>query len=269
MSAYQHRLSQYPSHFVKLFWFSCLLVLFVQLSGCASIMPSSRRSKDGPPPFPVDMSQVKDCVPKPEPKSKYGNPSSYVVWGKRYYVMKSSRGYCECGTASWYGMAFHQRRTSSGERFDTTTMTAAHKTLPLPTYVQVTNLENGRQAIVKVNDRGPFHDDRIIDLSYVAAVKLGVYPKGTARVRVRAIDPYEWQHRCCHRARSKHCASTRRVQHGVRATHHADYATAGSFKSEQAAFRKAQQLQADRHVKTRVIKECTSQGSRYIVQYKK
>ncbi|MBI5448173.1 MAG: septal ring lytic transglycosylase RlpA family protein [Gammaproteobacteria bacterium] len=188
---------------------ACLLGIVIQLSGCAGM---HRRSKDGPPPFPVDMSKVKECVPKVEPKSRCGNPSSYVVWGKRYYVMDSSEGYCERGIASWYGMAFHQRRTSSGERFDTTTMTAAHKTLPLPTYVEVTNLNNGRRVIVKVNDRGPFCDSRIIDLSYVAAVKLGVYPRGTARVQVRAIDPKEWH---CYRNPSREV-----VCHPHRSSHH-------------------------------------------------
>lgn len=165
---------------------SCLIFIFLQFSACST---GHRLAKDGPPPFPVDVSKIRDAVPRCEPKSRYGNNPSYVVWGKRYYVMPSSKGYCETGVASWYGMAFHQRKTSSGERFSTLEMTAAHKSLPLPTYVEVTNLENGKTVIVKVNDRGPFYDDRIIDLSYVAAVKLGVFPKGTAKVRVKAIDP--------------------------------------------------------------------------------
>ena len=101
-----------------------------------------------------------------EPKSRYGNPESYVVFGKRYYVKDSSKGYVETGIASWYGTKFHGRRTSSGETYDMYAMTAAHKTLPLPTYVEVTNLNNGRSIIVKVNDRGRFHEIRIIDLSY-------------------------------------------------------------------------------------------------------
>lgn len=182
--------------FIVFFFF-----LLVELSGCTSMQRSGGK-KDGPPPFPVDMSKVKEPIPRCEKKSRCGNSPSYVVFGQRYYVMENSRGYCERGVASWYGMKFHQRRTSNGERFDTTTMTAAHKTLPLPTYVWVTNLDNGRRVIVKVNDRGPFCDDRIIDLSYVAAVKLGVYPKGTAHVEVKAIDPVAY-HRCVSRKSSR------------------------------------------------------------------
>lgn len=109
--------------------------------------------------------------------------------GKRYSVMPSSRGYLEQGIASWYGTKFHGRSTSSGEPYDMYAMTAAHKSLPLPTYVEVTNLRNGRHTIVKVNDRGPFHGNRIIDLSYAAATKLGIIGHGTGLVEVRAIDP--------------------------------------------------------------------------------
>jgi rare lipoprotein A len=112
-----------------------------------------------------------------------------VVFGKRYHTKRSSAGHVERGLASWYGKQFHGRKTSSGERYDMYAMTAAHKTLPLPTYVRVTNLENGRSAVVKVNDRGPFHGPRVIDLSYSAAKKLGVVKKGTAMVEVRALDP--------------------------------------------------------------------------------
>lgn len=130
-----------------------------------------------------------DAVPRVEPKARYGNMASYVVFGKTYYPKKSSRGYVERGIASWYGPKFHGRKTSSGEAYDMHQMTAAHKTLPLPSYVLVKNLENGRNAIVKVNDRGPFVGGRIIDLSYAAAKKLGVDQKGTARVEVVSIDP--------------------------------------------------------------------------------
>lgn len=124
-----------------------------------------------------------------EPYSKYGNPPFYKVGGQRYYTRSNSQGYRERGIASWYGSKFHGRRTSSGEIYDMYAMTAAHRTLPLPSYVMVTNLDNGRQVIVRVNDRGPFHSDRIIDLSYAAAVKLGLVQSGTARVEVRAINP--------------------------------------------------------------------------------
>lgn len=129
----------------------------------------------------------KEPVPKKEPLSRYGNPTEYYVDGHTYEVMKSSTGYKTRGIASWYGTKFHKQRTSSGEPYDMYVMTAAHKTLPLPTYVKVKNLSNGREAIVKVNDRGPFHADRVIDLSYAAALKLGVFPKGTAPVEIETL----------------------------------------------------------------------------------
>jgi rare lipoprotein A len=143
---------------------------------------------DDAPPNPRDVSGIPNAVPRNEPLSRYGNPASYVVYGKRYHTLSSSKGYQEQGLASWYGTKFHGKRTSSGEPYDLYGMTAAHKTLPLPTYVEVTNLGNDRSVIVKVNDRGPFHGDRLIDLSYAAAVKLKIVGNGTERVEVRAID---------------------------------------------------------------------------------
>ena len=124
-----------------------------------------------------------------EPRARYGNPPFYDVFGKRYYVLSSSVGYWERGVASWYGPGFHKERTSTGEPYDMYGMTAAHKTLPLPAYVRVTNLQNGRSIVVRVNDRGPFVGNRIIDLSYTAAAKLDMLRNGTAMVEVRAIDP--------------------------------------------------------------------------------
>ncbi|MDP6435633.1 MAG: septal ring lytic transglycosylase RlpA family protein [Gammaproteobacteria bacterium] len=120
-------------------------------------------------------------------RSKQGNPPFYEVYGKRYSVMKSSGGYRERGTASWYGKKFHGRSTSSGERYDMHKMTAAHKTLPLPTNVRVTNLANGRSIVVRVNDRGPFVKNRLIDLSYAAARKLDIIANGTGYVEVVAL----------------------------------------------------------------------------------
>ncbi|MCF6210497.1 MAG: septal ring lytic transglycosylase RlpA family protein [Gammaproteobacteria bacterium] len=158
-------------------------VIALLLSACGS-----REIQDGAPDRHVDASGTADAVPRIEPYSKYGNPRSYQVAGKTYYVLDDHRGYQQQGQASWYGTKFHGRRTSSGEPYDMYAMTAAHKTLPIPSYVEVTNLENGRKAILRVNDRGPFIAGRIIDLSYVAAKKLGVYTAGTARVNVRAID---------------------------------------------------------------------------------
>jgi len=135
------------------------------------------------------LASVPDAVPVQEERSRYGNPTEYEVMGRTYRVMGTSSGYEAEGMASWYGPDFQGRRTSSGEPYDMYAMTAAHPTLPLPTYVEVTNVENGRTVVVRVNDRGPFHPDRIIDLSYVAAWKLGMVGHGTARVRVRALEP--------------------------------------------------------------------------------
>lgn len=141
------------------------------------------------PPPPLDVLSTPDAIPRVEPRSRSGNPPFYDVFGKRYYVMASNVGYVERGVASWYGPGFHAVRTSAGEPYDMYGMTAAHKTLPLPTYVRVTNLENNRSVVVRVNDRGPFVGARIIDLSYTAAAKLDMLRRGTAFVEVRAIDP--------------------------------------------------------------------------------
>lgn len=166
--------------------YNTFLIVFVTfiLISCAH----TTSHKDGPPLHDIDVSHIPNAVPSNEPKSKYGNPVSYLVKGKRYYTRNTSKGFKQTGIASWYGTLFDKKRTSSGEPYDMFAMTAAHKTLPLPTYLKVTNLENGRQVIVKVNDRGPFHNDRILDLSYTAAKKLGVYPEGTAKVLIEAID---------------------------------------------------------------------------------
>lgn len=174
------------NHLVSILCFLMLMSLLL-LSGCSTIS-----HRDGPPPYPVDESKIPDAVPKKEALSKYGNYKTYHVFGKSYHTMASSKNYEEQGIASWYGTKFHSVRTSSGERYNMLAMTAAHKTLPLPTYVQVTNLANGKKVVVKVNDRGPFEGNRLIDLSYVAAKKLGMIGHGTAHVDVKAIDPAEY-----------------------------------------------------------------------------
>ncbi|MDZ7803897.1 septal ring lytic transglycosylase RlpA family protein [Thiohalophilus sp.] len=167
-----------------------LIVCAALLAACAGGSNSRYAMQhDSAPDDDFDASRIPDAVPRVEPRSRYGNPDSYVVRGRRYHVKTSSQGYVERGHASWYGKKFHGHRTSSGETYDMYAMTAAHKTLPLPTYAEVTNLDNGRKIIVKINDRGPFHPGRIIDLSYAAAKKLGMTGKGTAPVQVRAIDP--------------------------------------------------------------------------------
>lgn len=170
--------------------FLCLFTVFFLLSSCSSHI----KRQDGAPNFYVDETKIPNAVPKVEPRAKYGNMAFYNVFGKRYYVMRSSKNYQAIGVASWYGTKFHAQRTSSGERYNMLAMTAAHKTLPLPTYVEVTNLKNHRQIIVKVNDRGPFESNRLIDLSYVAAKKLGMLGHGTTMVQVKAINPLTYNH---------------------------------------------------------------------------
>jgi rare lipoprotein A len=163
--------------------------LFIIVGICFTLFACSMigDKQDSAPVRKPDVSNIPDAIPHDEPRSKYGNPAHYEVFGKRYYTLNTSRGYRENGVASWYGTKFHGKRTSSGETYDMYAMTAAHKTLPLPSYVEVTNLNNGRMVIVKVNDRGPFHDNRLIDLSYSAATKLGIIGQGTGMVEVRAI----------------------------------------------------------------------------------
>ena len=165
-------------------------IIVLLMTGCSS----SRYSQyhDSAPSGDIDTRHIANAIPRAEPRSKYGNSPSYVVHGKRYYVMQDSRNYVERGIASWYGKKFHGHRTSSGETYDMYKMSAAHKTLPLPSYVEVRHLKNGRKIIVRVNDRGPFHDNRVIDLSYAAAKKLGITTQGTGAVEIRAIDPYEY-----------------------------------------------------------------------------
>ncbi|WP_081624472.1 septal ring lytic transglycosylase RlpA family protein [Thioalkalivibrio sp. AKL7] len=138
---------------------------------------------------PQDLALIPEPEPRNEPPSRYGNPSEYEVFGQRYRTLRTSDGFEEEGIASWYGTKFHGRRTSSGEPYDMYAMTAAHKSLPLPSYVEVTNLENNKQVVVRVNDRGPFVDGRIIDLSYAAAHRIDMTDAGVARVRVRSVGP--------------------------------------------------------------------------------
>lgn len=159
-----------------------LTLCMVLVVACAA--PS--KTPDVAPP-PISAAAVPDAVPRYEPILTAGNKSPYRVHGKTYHVLKSAQGYAAEGVASWYGLKFHGRQTSNGERFSVYGATAAHRSLPIPTYVRVTNLDNGRSMIVRVNDRGPFHPNRIIDLSYGAAVKLGFADRGTAPVRVEAI----------------------------------------------------------------------------------
>lgn len=197
-------------------------VSLLLLAGCRTLhshesnvkVQAKDEVKDGAPLGPIPTF-FKAMIPKKEPLSRYGNPATYRVAGHSYAVMNSAKGYKQRGLASWYGTKFHSRRTSSGEHYDMYALTAAHKTLPLPTYVRVKNLDNGRVAIVKVNDRGPFHPGRIIDLSYGAAAKLGVFPKGTAHVEIEAITVKGGKHS------------------QIAASHY--YLQAGAFRTKQSA----------------------------------
>ena len=157
--------------------------LAVLAAGCAG-----KAVKDGPPRYGKPAGPSAPAVPRPEPLSRYGNGPEYEVLGKRYRVMASSKGFSERGMASWYGRKFHGRLTSNREIYDMHAMTAAHKTLPLPTWVEVRNLRNDRRVLVRVNDRGPFAHNRIIDLSYAAAQALDMIEDGTSMVEVRVVD---------------------------------------------------------------------------------
>ncbi len=154
----------------------------------STVLASCTVKDSAPDSYGRDWRSIKDAVPQYEPFSRYGNPDNYEVFGQQYKVLESNAGFSEKGIASWYGTKFHGERTSSGEPYDMFAMTAAHKNLRLPAYVEVTNLANNRKAIVKVNDRGPFHEGRVIDLSYAAATRLGVAETGTAPVSIRVIE---------------------------------------------------------------------------------
>ncbi|RLA08192.1 MAG: septal ring lytic transglycosylase RlpA family lipoprotein [Gammaproteobacteria bacterium] len=166
---------------------------YQQQQQSSSQEPNYRDQKDGPPTTPVYYPD-KNNNDNPNqtypdlPKSKSGNSPSYKVLGKTYYVLPSNKNFSQCGRASWYGKKFHGRHTSSGEKYDMYKMSAAHTALPIPAFMKVTNLSNGKSVVVRVNDRGPFHADRIIDLSYAAATKLGIIGKGLGNVEVRSLD---------------------------------------------------------------------------------
>src|SRR5574337_1253176 len=204
--------------------------------------PQSSRYRDGrdsvPP--PIDVSKLPEPVPKVEPRSLYGNKSPYTVQGQTYRVLPTARGYDQRGIASFYGNKFHGYRTSNLETYDMYAFTAASTTLPLPSYARVTNLENGKSVIVRVNDRGPFHDNRLIDLSYAAAVKIGIWPKGTGLVEVRGIDP-------------AHPGKELPTPTVVTDRHPGIYLQAGAFADAANADRLAQRLRKARLGAVRVI----------------
>lgn len=163
---------------------SIALIVFVQACADAPV------HRDGAPRTSKSaLMRVPDATPKPEKVTRAGNKNPYTVFGKTYYLLSQARGYKARGTASWYGTKFHGRRTANGEVYDMNAMTAAHKTLPIPCYVRVRNTSNNKTIVVRVNDRGPFHGDRLIDLSYAAAVRLGFADQGTAPVEIEVLTP--------------------------------------------------------------------------------
>ena len=165
-----------------------LSVFILCLAACSTPSRYSMKHDIGPK-GSFDASGVPDAVPIWEPLSRQGNGSPYTVRGIKYYLADTQNGFEEEGVASWYGLKFHGELTSNGETYNMYAMSAAHKHLPLPSYVRVTNLENGKQVVVRINDRGPFHQGRVIDLSYAAASKLGYASKGTAKVKLELIKP--------------------------------------------------------------------------------
>lgn len=174
---------------------SLFVISLFSLNACTT--GRYQHSQDFVPNPILDPASLVDADIKVEPLSSMGNPKSYTVLGKQYQVMRDADGFKQSGEASWYGMKFHGHATSNGEIYDVYQMTAAHKTLPIPSYVKVTRIDNQKSVIVRVNDRGPFHEGRIVDLSYAAAVKLGIHKTGVAAVSLEVIStpqqgPVKW-----------------------------------------------------------------------------
>ena len=231
----------------RLSYIKCIaiaIITSVVLNGCQSNI----RHSDGPPSHFVNVNYIPNAVPKYEPKSRYGNPKSYVVFGKRYYVLKTAVGYRKRGIASWYGKKFHGRLTSTREPYNMLAMTAASPVLPLPCFAQVTNLSNGRSVIVKINDRGPFAPNRIIDLSYAAAKKLDMIRHGTALVEVRTITPGQK-------------IATPKLNHQPHI-----YLQLGAFRDKNNAARLQQKLQTNAPEPLRIVTARKSYYSIYLVQ---
>src|SRR3954465_5360239 len=166
-----------------------VLAFVLLLAACSSTPRSGGYYKDDGPDAnpPANLAGIADAVPRNEPLHKYAN-RPYEVFGKKYVPLASVQAFSQRGTASWYGKKFHGQKTSSGEVYDMYGMTAAHRTLPIPSYAKVTNLAKGKRVVVRINDRGPFHSERIIDLSYAAAYRLGYVTAGSARVEVESVN---------------------------------------------------------------------------------
>src|SRR3990167_4825769 len=225
----------------NIFVLTLILTTSFILAGCATT-PSSHSGKDGAPKYYVDASKIKEPTPVNLPLSKTGN-TTYSVNGHTYHVLKNAKGYSAVGYASWYGTKFDGHKTTTGDQYNMLKMTAASKTLPIPCFAKVTNLKTGNTIIVEVNDRGPFVQGRLIDLSYGAALKLGVADHGVAHVRVDVIDPTTY-HKQPHQASTFYAANI-----GTQSSGKAYYVQAAAVRNKVHAMQLAQQLHQDLGVK--------------------
>ncbi len=230
--------------------------IILSLAFCSACTTGPGDIKDSAPVHvPVNVMTVPDAVPKYEQRTRAGNPRVYEVFGKRYQVLADSQGYRQRGIASWYGTKFHGRKTSNGEVYNMYAMTAAHKTLPIPSYVRVVNLKNQRSVVVRVNDRGPFHQNRLIDLSYTAAVQLGIQKAGTGWVEVISVQPALNQ------------SVTQEIYPPQQQVEkRAVYLQVGAFNNEFNAKQLQEQLLSKQNARARVQQALTSTGELYRVQ---
>lgn len=267
---------------MRVYLLPVILLLSTNLVGCGFFDAlSPRGAPDRAPSVSMDAKKIRDATPRVEPRSRGGNRSRYQVFGKWYKVLDSVEGYRERGDASWYGVKFHGNKTANGETYNMYEMTAAHKHLPLPSYVKVRNLENGKQAIVRVNDRGPFHGGRIIDLSYAAATKLDMLKKGTARVEIEVIDPEQWLAENRTKARKASAPATAKpvIQRTARTPPNAEVARTEALYLQVAAYQRLEAAQAlqnsllaklgdmgEVHADTNVVIHPTTNGQLYRVR---
>lgn len=243
-----------------------ITIFLMQLVACSTSHNRYAMGKDGAPKFDIDVSKIPDAVPRNEPYNKYAS-RSYTIRGHRYVVLKTAKGYSKYGMASWYGMKFHGYRGSIGEKYDVRSMTAASTELPLPSYVQATNMENGKTVVVRVNDRGPFECHRIMDFSFAAAKKLGFAGKGTTRVHIVGIDPDTWNNKYTRNnsirtAANRQFAQTNSLPHDVPAF----YLQAGAFGNLNSAREYAQSLASLTNNTTHVMHSFKNGSPLYRVQ---
>ena len=236
----------------------CALMTLGLVSACSQHYANTNDS--APSYIPANIENTPDAIPRVEAKSRGGNPRSYQVFGKTYYVLDSSQGFVERGIASWYGTKFHGNKTSNGETYDMYAMTAAHKSLPLPSYVEVKNLDNGKTIVVRVNDRGPFHQGRIIDLSYAAAAKLGTLKNGTSHVEIRTINPANTPEKTIPHQATRLPQTLKPV-----ASLEATYIQLGAFKTIQNANRLKQQLSDELAISSKIITLAKNSDTLYLV----